>query len=430
MKFLSVNICCFGLFACMIACDRSAQQATDNRRAVNQQSLTESTVSNNNPKSQSHTRSSDRLAPTINSSEFIKKQKNSALPKTATSEKAKTDSHGQSRTSASKFENILPYRHLYEAPVLNKEYPAIIRNPYLNSMISTYRGVAVALDNDLFNNTDRYYTNGIHIVFHSPAFAFWQINYLLPVGTRNYTEYNSIELHHAMYTPYTTKQPPVLKDERPYAATLLWRYTRKAVHHQKHLIRSASIDIGVIGKGAFGSSLQQSVHAALPTNHEPLGWDTQIRNDIIFNYHYTQVNSFVHTGQSDLYTEMTGSLGTHLTNAGASLGFRLHSQNIGSSFHETTGTFKSGKSWSYLFDIKTGISFVAYNSTLNGGLLNRKNIYVLLPGETERILHNASLTLSVRYYNMGINLSQYYVSKEFRKGYHHFWAQIGITVDF
>lgn len=326
-------------------------------------------------------------------------------------------------------QKIRSFKQLNIEQITLSKYPAIINNPYLSSHISTYRGVTICLDNDMFNNTDRYYTNGIHIVLHSPAFAFWQINKIMPTGKRNFTEYNSVGIHHAMYTPYTTKQPPALKDDRPYAATLLWKYTRMAVHHQKRSIRTASIDIGLIGEGALGSSLQQGVHAALPTNHEPLGWDTQISNDLILNYHYSQINTLAYSNRLKVYSDLSGSLGTHQTNANVNFGILVNSKNNGAILPGVPLLINSKKAWSYMLNMKAGAFLIAYNNTLNGGLLNRQNIYMLSSNETERVVIASSIALDLKYYRIGINLSQYYISKEFKKGHDHFYAQIAINVD-
>lgn len=310
--------------------------------------------------------------------------------------------------------------------------PVIVRNPATQSLIWPYTGFEVLLDNDLFSNTDRYYTNGVQLKYRSPAMAFWRINSILPVNMKKSMEYNSIELHHAMYTPFTTKTPPLLKDDRPYAATLFVKFTRRSESPEKGISQRASFDIGVIGEAALGSYLQKGVHAGLPTNDEPLGWETQIGNDIVLNYNYELIRQFVSTGPFSAYSIWTGSLGTLNTSAGTGIGIKLGNDHY--LIASLPGTFanlrQAGNRWRYSFETAFTTRVVGYNATLTGGILNKNNIYALKPQEIERLLFIANATIRMKYGRYGISLAQYYLSNEFKEGKSHFWGQIGIDIGF
>lgn len=312
-------------------------------------------------------------------------------------------------------------------------YPIIVRNPVIESVIWPYRKLSVSLDNDLFSNTDRYYTNGIHIVWQSPAIAFWKLNAILPVNLHRSIEYNSIELHHAMYTPYSTKIPPVLKDDRPYASTLFIRLKRRTDTPLKRYSQSASLDIGVIGSAALGSYLQKGVHASLPTNDEPLGWETQISNDIILNYNYEVTGQLNRSGAMGTYVFGSASLGTLRTCAEG--GFRIklsNDQRVAGLLSESTNNISKviGKKWQFSFDSEVSARLVGYNATLSGGFLNKDNYFVLLPGEIKRMVVLANAGFTASYGKYGVRVAQYYTSKEFIKGKNHFWGQIGINIGF
>lgn len=310
--------------------------------------------------------------------------------------------------------------------------PVIVRNPATESLIWPYKGFEVLLDNDLFSNTDRYYTNGVQLKYRSPAMAFWRINSIMPVNMKKSMEYNSIELHHAMYTPFTTKTPPLLKDDRPYAATLYLKFSRRSDSPEKGISQRASFDIGMIGEAALGSYLQKGVHAGLPTNDEPLGWETQIGNDIIVNYNYELIRQFVSTGPFSAYSIWTGSLGTLNTSAGTGIGIKLGNDNY--LIAPLPGTFanlrQAGNKWRYSIETAFTTRVVGYNSTLTGGLLNKNNIYALKPQEIEPLLFIANATIRMKYGRYGISLAQYYLSNEFKEGKSHFWGQIGIDIGF
>lgn len=316
---------------------------------------------------------------------------------------------------------------------IDQMMPVIVRNPVIQSYIWPYSGVEIVLDNDLFSNTDRYYTNGVRIHYRSPALAFWKINSILPVSTRQSMEYNSLELHHAMYTPFTTKEPPRLDGDRPYSSALYLKFTRRSESPNKGITQCASFDIGVIGKAAMGSVLQKGVHAGLPTNDEPLGWETQIGNDIVLNYNYKVIKQLVTTGNFSAYAIGAGSMGSLNTSAETGLGVKTGTDNyfmapLPADFVNLQQI--KGRKWHFIFESSFTTRIVGYNATLNGGLMNKNNVYVLKPNEIERLLFCADAGITVRHGKYGLKLAQYFISNEFKEGKHHFWGQAGINIGF
>jgi len=311
--------------------------------------------------------------------------------------------------------------------------PVIVRNPFQQSYISTTRGLSIRFDNDLFSNTDRYYTNGVEITYRSPSFAFWRVNNILPVSTKESMEHNMLQLRHEMYTPFTTKVPPLLEGDRPYASALYLRFRRIAEKPGEGIIQDASFDIGVIGKAALGSVLQKGVHAGLPTNDEPLGWETQISNDVVMNYNYRLSRQLVSAGNFFSYSTISASVGTYNTSAETGIGFKIGTDRfflspLPDDFNELTHSSPSKWRFSLESDLTTRI--VGHNATLTGGLLNKNNIYVLKPEEIERLIFTANARISLSYSSYGISIAQYYLSKEFNGGKSHFWGQIGINIGF
>lgn len=310
--------------------------------------------------------------------------------------------------------------------------PLIVRNPAINSYIWPYSNFSLSLDNDLFNNTDRYYTNGIHISYSSPAFAFFRINSILPVPVKGSMEFNSIELHHAMYTPYTTKIPPLLKDDRPYASTLFIRFKRKAQLLKSGDTRTASIDIGLIGKAALGSVLQRGVHASIPSNDEPVGWDTQINDDLILNYNYEITKVITDNNNYCGYTILAGALGTLNTNLLTGLGIRTGNLNTVNYSVQKINNQKKRLKKTFLYSAETRIigNIVGHNASLTGGLLNKNNVFALQSNEIKRVVVSAEARLSFKYGSTGIDIAESFITRELKKGKNHFWGTIGLNFDF
>lgn len=312
--------------------------------------------------------------------------------------------------------------------------PPIASNAAIGSFIWPFSKLTISLDNDLFCNTDRYYTNGIQVKWQSPAFAFWRINSIFPLNQSNCMEYNSLELHHGMYTPFTTKVPPLLKNDRPYASSIFVRFERRTDNPIKRTRQIASLDIGMIGEAALGSLLQKGVHAGLPSNDEPLGWETQIANDLVLNYNY-QYNRLLTPLNRNVNTYLTGAASIGTLNTSVSTGIGLRIINSGYYMVALPGTLNelaqtSSSKWLLTFDANLTTSLVGYNATLSGGFLNNNSLYVLKPEEIERLLINAELKFEASYGKYGITLAQYYISKEFKEGKSHFWGQIGLNIGF
>lgn len=328
----------------------------------------------------------------------------------------------------SKFENIkIPETIKPESPV-----PLIVKNPFTGSFIWPYSSFRLLFDNDIFNNTDRYYTNGVHLIYNSPALAFFRINRIFPAINKQSVEFNSIELNHAIYTPFTTKKPPTLINDRPYASILYLTFLRRTEKLSGKMSIESSLDVGVIGEIALGSILQQGVHSSLITNDFPLGWETQIKNDLLLNYNMRlrkRIFSFASINSSFI-TQL--EVGSRLTGATTGIILATGSQM----FHKTSEKKAPGsvtdKNRPFKYSIETSIlaNVVGYNATLNGGLFNKNNTFVLNFEQIEKFNLKCYLKLSVCYKMVGISLTQFYSTPEFKNGQDHFWGQVGIQIGY
>ncbi|MCB9015636.1 MAG: lipid A deacylase LpxR family protein [Lentimicrobiaceae bacterium] len=313
------------------------------------------------------------------------------------------------------------------------ESPPPVRNEtdgirIVNSYISPHHRFWLYFDNDMFANTDRYYTNGVVLGYTAPAFTSWQLNRLLIRRNRNSVVHSALSLHHAMFTPLTTKEPPTLASDRPYASTLFLRYSQTSDEALQGIRFTSAIEAGVIGDAALGSTLQRSVHAAIPSNDEPIGWETQIKNDLVLNYSIHLQKQVFKTPHTEIYAEGSASAGTLYTNTTIGINaiagtFSPGITNIPANYNQLTIT---GNHWQYGIRGGAELRICGYDATLQGGLFNRHNIYALKPDEIERLVASLHLGLFARYKKLGLSISQFYLSPEFHDGRQHFWGQIGL----
>lgn len=298
----------------------------------------------------------------------------------------------------------------------------------VNSYISPHHRFWLYFDNDMFSNTDRYYTNGVVLGYSAPGLTTWALNRLMIGRNRHSVVHSAISLHHGMFTPLTTKEQPTLSSDRPYASTLYLRYSQTSEDALAGIRLTSAIEAGLIGDAALGQLLQRSVHAGIPTNDEPLGWETQIKNDLVLNYLLDIQKQLHKSRNAEIYAEGSVSAGTLHTNAAMGINavagvFTSGLTPLPKAYDQLS---KPAGSWQYGINGGLELRMIGYNATLQGGLFNKENVYALKPEEIERLVAAFHMGIFVNYRKFGINLSQYYLSREFREGKQHFWGQIGV----
>ena len=214
------------------------------------------------------------------------------------------------------------------------------------------------LENDLFFDLDRDYTNGIMLAWMSePDYApTWALRgaQLLPFFPNEGKVRSSYAVGQNMYTPNDISNPNPPLDERPYAG---WLYGAVGivVETGEKQLDQLQLQIGVIGPAALAEQSQTFVHKVIGSP-KPQGWDTQLKNEpgIVLTYQRswralvsTEINGF----SVDVTPHVGGALGNVYTyaNAGATLRFgwnlpndygppRIQPGLPGSGFFEQTDT--------------------------------------------------------------------------------------------
>lgn len=151
------------------------------------------------------------------------------------------------------------------------------------------RALTFIVENDtsrihFFNNEDRWYTNGLKIdaSFNRPWPRF--ADRLLPFSYDDAREAGGFVLVHQIFTPEDLETDTLISDDRPYAGSLYagWYMQRSDDVNFDHL----ELDIGVIGESSGAEAAQKAVHAALPNQIRPSGWDNQLSNEPFINLQY------------------------------------------------------------------------------------------------------------------------------------------------
>lgn len=175
----------------------------------------------------------------------------------------------------------------------------------------------MVLENDLFYNLDRHYTNGIRVIWipdrsvPTPGWAIKLVR-LLPWLPEQGKIRHGYAIGQSMYTPSDiTITNPSLQD-RPYAG---WLYGTIAVGVESgRQLDQLEISVGVVGPASLAKQSQKFVHKIVGSN-EPQGWGTQLKNEpgVVVNYQHSW-RGIANTTLSGNRMDFTPHVGTVLGN--------------------------------------------------------------------------------------------------------------------
>jgi len=158
----------------------------------------------------------------------------------------------------------------------------------------------ISINNDVFSETDNYYTHGTVISYlsdHEPR-EHWLLN--------KDTVAERISIGQYIYTPSDIEIQDLIVDDRPYAGLLYLNGI--SYFKSENRTRSFSTLIGIVGDMSLAGYAQKTVHKAIGSK-KPMGWDNQLDNEVVLNVAYTQNNRIYSNNYMDLSIYHGGSLG-------------------------------------------------------------------------------------------------------------------------
>ncbi len=175
----------------------------------------------------------------------------------------------------------------------------------------------IEYENDLVAGEDRYYTSGIRL--QRIAEARDAPGWLASVARRfpGFSEADALpyafSINHNIFTPADIENPAFPPDDRPYAAWLNVAFATGTL--QPRGADRVRVGLGVVGPAALGEQIQKGVHE-LMNAPEPVGWDTQLRNEPTLLVGYDRIRRLL-DGRRDngVGVDLTGFGGVTLGNA-------------------------------------------------------------------------------------------------------------------
>lgn len=281
--------------------------------------------------------------------------------------------------------------------------------------------LSVTFDNDIFSNTDYYYTSGLNIELFHPSLRILPTARLLPAAGKGSVNHFSISLTQTLYTPIDPDKADVQHGDRPFASFLVLGHSRVSNNPVRKLRLTSRINIGVIGPAALGGTVQKTLH-----DIEPVGWQNQITNDLLLNYFIKAEKGIRLGSHAELIGMVSAEAGTLKTNLSAGGGVRLsNAKGYFESVFLESSLKKNTTRVNYFFMIGISGTLVGYDATLQGGWIeSNNNVYVIAPSGVSRGVFHAHAGTGINIGRFGFEAEHFFLSPEFSSGKSHMYTRL------
>lgn len=274
-------------------------------------------------------------------------------------------------------------------------------------------------DNDYFTSTDKEYTQGYNFELTSPRLEKNPVNYLFIKPKHNEFKYG-LSLEHIGFTANNIASDQIQFDDRPFAAAIMLKSFLIATDTIQKTRVVSSLNLGIIGPGAFGGDMQTAIHEATG-NTIPKGWYNQIKNDVVLNYELTYEKQLLRFHDFFTFqTTATARLGTLFTNA--SFGFNATLGIVNSPFTSV----ENKKGFQLYLYTQPLVNLIGYDATLQGGLFNRESVYIISGSDIERFTLQNNFGIILQYRWLYLQYSRTILTREFSYGNSFKWGGIRI----
>jgi len=306
----------------------------------------------------------------------------------------------------------------------NSYYPVLSHNHILH----------IRFDNDFWDYTDYYYTNGAAIAYLHPVFSSSPISRLLISNGKNGMDYYGLQVVQHMYTGEKPKVDSIIPGDRPWSSysyigqMLISFDTKNKIKHYSEL------NIGLLGPKSGGGFLQNLVHTILPNNSPPKGWDNQIATDFVIDYQYQIQKAIWEAKNTETYIGAAAQIGTLRNNISWGFGGTYGSfipfyQDISVIKRKRIrSSFQRKIRFRLLANVYTRL--IAYDATLQGGMFNKSSIYTLKASQLERFIIEGQAGFGLSYGRFELLFIQFWKSKEFKTGKDHKYVSTKLNIAF
>lgn len=303
------------------------------------------------------------------------------------------------------------------APVLS--FAQKIDNTVSFRDINSEKYFRLHYDNDFFSGTDYYYTQGYNFELVHPALKKNPLTITLIQLKDGWKKYG-ISFEHFGFTPTSIRSDEIIYNDRPFASAIMLKTFSISIDPINKTRLSSVLSTGVIGQAAFGGKMQATIHRWID-GVKPAGWQHQVRNDVVINYelgHEKQLYAYSNFFSFNTYTQIR--VGTLMNRAQAGFTITLGKNHSPFTNHEN----KTGNNFKIYIYNQPLLSFVGYDATLQGGMLNRQSPYTLSADEITRVNFQNNFGAVLQLKRLYLEYYQSILTKEFNTGMYHRWGGI------
>jgi len=169
--------------------------------------------------------------------------------------------------------------------------PLLVLVPAFASEVEKKEFWQLTLENDLFYNQDRFYTNGIQVMWQDKLASSRTVDFLkekLCSGCSSEVSQGTVKrFGQLMYTPRVISREEAQPDDRPWAGFLYFGEHKSFYGPFENSTSTIGYQVGVVGPASLAKQAQRAVHH-WGSHTEPRGWRHQLKNEpgIILSYAY------------------------------------------------------------------------------------------------------------------------------------------------
>lgn len=264
-------------------------------------------------------------------------------------------------------------------------------------------------DNDYFASSDQNYTQGYNFEVVTPFFKKNPINHLFYNPKNSESKYG-ISIEHIGYTPNDIGSPDIQYGDRPFAAAIMLKSFKISTDTIQKSRLVSSLNLGIIGPGAFGKEMQVAIHEATG-NTIPQGWKHQIKNDVAINYEISHEKQLLrYRNLFSIQSNLNAQVGTLFTNI--SVGGNATFGIINSPF---TSVKNKNKFQLYAF-VQSFVKVVGYDATLQGGIFNNRSPYTIPDNEVKRFVAQNNIGFILQTRSLFFEYTRSAITREYNSG--------------
>jgi lipid A 3-O-deacylase len=299
--------------------------------------------------------------------------------------------------------------------------------------VSPDRLVAYTFANDAVFRTDYYFTQGMSLMVVLPALSRLPTRRVLPKPQAGTVGHYGVRVLYDGFTPLRIQDSAIRYGDRPYASYLYANFFHAQTNPQRRWRRTTALQLGVMGPAAGAKGFQTKVHEWLAAPR-PLGWDYQVRNDVVLGYEISGERQLLALGRA---VEVIGTAGATLStlrsygSGGLLLRLGCFTPYFDSLLGVVSAANRQGRPRFQLYtELRAEAQAVGYDATMQGGLFNHSSPYTLAGSAIRRGVLRGAGALVLARGSCSVRTVAGWVSPEFEGARPHAWGQLDVRVAF